>query len=167
MLIKRRGAEEGLTKGEPLLDVALFPFEPHSLRSGKGHKLEVKRSLCEALSKKIGRGDLERFKSELNGVLVEVRVEFHLWEGSPEVTNTRFKKDLDNLLKPVLDVLQPRLNAATKEELGLGLIDGDEYVCVIHASKNVVHSRDEEGLRIAIFKHEDADMLRALRTNTE
>ena len=139
------------------------------MRGGKGgHKLETKRRLRGKISEAIElKGlDPDELKARLKGRLLSVDVEFHLLEGSAEVTNTRFKKDLDNLLKPILDVLQVRLNNTTKEDLGLGLVEGDEYVSEIHARKSLVHDSDEEGVRIIIREYIDPDMLRALRENS-
>lgn len=139
------------------------------MRGGKGgHKLEVKRRLQEKIMEAMELKNLElgELRAKLEGKLLSVDVEFQLFEGSPEVTNTRFKKDLDNLLKPILDVLQVRLNSTTREELGLGLVEGDEYVCELHAKKSLVHAPEEEGVRITIREHEDPDMLRALRKNS-
>jgi hypothetical protein len=135
--------------------------------AGKGTNSRS-RGVCAKISKAIEREDidLEGLKSNLKGLLLSVGVEFFLLEGSPEITNTRFKKDLDNLLKPILNVLQTRLNAATKEELGLGLIDGDEYVGEIHARKSIVHTDEKEGIRIVIYRHKDDDMLWALQTRS-
>jgi Holliday junction resolvase RusA-like endonuclease len=158
-----------LAQGRTLLDVSLFPFEPHSLRGGRGgHKLEVKSRLREKILEEIERNalNLSELKAGLKGRLLSIDVEFFLLEGPAEITNTRFKKDLDNLVKPILDVLQVRLNSTTKEDLGLGLLEGDEYVCEIHAKKSLVHDPADEGVRITIREHPDPDMLRALQESS-
>ena len=83
---------------------------------------------------------------------LRIDVEFRLWKGSDKTTNTRAKKDLDNLLKPVLDVLQTSLNTQ-KTEPGLDLIEGDESVHEINARKIIVDDENDEGIRIVILEH--------------
>ena len=86
------------------------------------------------------------------GKTLRIDVEFRLWRGSEKTTNTRAKKDLDNLLKPVLDVLQTNLNTQ-KTEPGLDLIEGDESVHEINARKTIVDDESDEGIRIVILEH--------------
>jgi Holliday junction resolvase RusA-like endonuclease len=95
---------------------------------------------------------IEEARQNLRGKTVEIRVHFRLWKGSERTSNTRCKKDLDNLLKPVLDVLQDSLNAQ-KGEGGLGLIEDDDAVYNLSASKGLVESEQDEGVRIVILEH--------------
>ena len=88
--------------------------------------------------------------------LVTLTVLFFLWKGSPKVTNTRPVKDLDNLLKIVLDVLKlgPQ---------GLGIIEEDSYVCEVYSAKSLVDSEKEEGYRIIVEEFQDDPMLGVLK----
>jgi Holliday junction resolvase RusA-like endonuclease len=125
-----------------LFTVELKRFEPHTVRSGRGHK-NVKKQLHEAIG---------AAREKIRNKILRIDVEFRLWKGSDKTTNTRAKKDLDNLLKPVLDVLQTSLNTQQTEP-GLDLMEGDESVHEINAKKFIVDDESEEGIRITILEH--------------
>jgi Holliday junction resolvase RusA-like endonuclease len=135
----------------PLFRVDLKSFEPHTVRSGRGHK-NVKRELHEAIMKAVDGDEIGAAREKVKDKTLRIDVEFRLWKGSEKTTNTRAKKDLDNLLKPVLDVLQTSLNPQ-KTEPGLDLIEGDEAVHEINAKKIIVDEEKEEGIRIVILEH--------------
>jgi Holliday junction resolvase RusA-like endonuclease len=63
----------------------------------------------------------------------------------------RTKKDLDNLLKIVLDVLPVKMDSEGKND-GLGLIkkDHDHLVYEIKSTKTIVFKEKEEGIDIEI-----------------
>jgi Holliday junction resolvase RusA-like endonuclease len=131
-----------------LFRVNLRGFEPHAIRSGKGHK-DVKGSLREAILKAKGASGISDAKKKIGGKTIRIEVEFRLWKGSTSTTNTRSRKDLDNLLKPVLDVLQASLDAQ-ETRTGLDLIENDSLVHEIVAKKRIVGEELEEGIEIAI-----------------
>lgn len=133
---------------KPLFLVELRPFEPHTLRSGRGHR-NLKRELRDAIMGAMDGDDIAASREKLRGRILRIDVEFRLWRGAENVSNTRAKKDLDNLLKPVMDVLQTSLNTQ-RTELGLGLIEDDESVHEINTRKVLVNDEMEEGIRIAI-----------------
>ena len=83
-------------------------------------------------------------------------VSFLLWKGSPNITNTRPVKDLDNLLKIVFDVLR-------NHPQGLGIIEEDSYIGEVYATKQLVDKEEDEGYRIIIEEHHDPEMLRTLK----
>jgi Holliday junction resolvase RusA-like endonuclease len=136
---------------KPLFAVELTPFEPHTVRSGRGHK-NVKKELHEAIMRAADGDDIGAAREKIRNKTVRIDVEFRLWRGSEKTTNTRAKKDLDNLLKPILDVLQTSLNTQ-KTEPGLDLIEGDESVHEINAKKIIVDRESDEGIRIIILEH--------------
>lgn len=136
---------------KPLFSVELKVFEPHTVRSGKGHR-NVKRQLREAIIEATDGDEIGAAREKFRGKLLSIDVEFRLWKGTSRTTNTRAKKDLDNLLKPVLDVLQTSLNTQ-KTEPGLDLIEGDELVHEISARKVIVDYEKDEGIRIAVLEH--------------
>jgi Holliday junction resolvase RusA-like endonuclease len=142
-------------------DVLVAPFEPLSLKGGKGRKFERKETLRSEIEKRVVADELDNFRLEFRDKLVKVSLVFFLWKGSPNVTNTRWKKDLDNLAKPVLDVLQPYFDSQKTKE-GVGLIKSDEYVCVLHASKKLAAKKKDEGIQIVISGIRDDEMLRLL-----
>ncbi len=131
--------------------VQLKSFEPHTVRSGKGHK-NVKKQLHEAILQASDGDEIGAAREKFRDKVLRIDVEFRLWKGTEATTNTRAKKDLDNLLKPVLDVLQTSLNTQ-KTEPGLDLIEGDEKVHEINARKIIVDDEREEGIRIVILEH--------------
>jgi len=135
----------------PLFTVELTRFEPHTVRSGRGHK-NVKRELHQAIMRAADGDEIGAAREKIRNKTLRIDVEFRLWKGSDRTTNTRAKKDLDNLLKPILDVLQTSLNTQ-KTEPGLDLIEGDESVHEIHAKKIIVDDESEEGIRITILEH--------------
>jgi Holliday junction resolvase RusA-like endonuclease len=146
---------EQLEAQEILLDLTIAPFEP--LTPGNGQNTsEKKEKLANAIKERIPQENLERLRRELAGRLVGVTVVFLLWKGSPNVTNTRPVKDLDNLLKIVFDVLR-------NHPQGLGIIEEDSYIGEVYATKQLVDTEDQEGYRIIIEEHHDPDMLRTLK----
>jgi Holliday junction resolvase RusA-like endonuclease len=134
---------------KPLFTAELKHFEPHTVRSGRGHK-NVKKQLREAIMMAVDGDEIGAAREKVRDRTLRIDIEFRLWKGSEKTTNTRAKKDLDNLLKPVLDVLQTSLNTQ-KTEPGLDLIEGDESVHEINARKVIVDEEDDEGILIVIL----------------
>jgi Holliday junction resolvase RusA-like endonuclease len=146
---------EQLQAQEILLDLTIAPFEP--LTPGNGQNtVEKKERLANAIKERIPQENLERLRHQLAGRLVGVTVVFLLWKGSPNVTNTRPVKDLDNLLKIVFDVLR-------QGPKGLGIIEEDSYIGEVYATKQLVSREEDEGYRIIIEEHHDSEMLRTLK----
>jgi Holliday junction resolvase RusA-like endonuclease len=136
---------------KPLFVVELKSFEPHTVHSGKGHK-NIKKQLHEAILQATDGDEIGAAREKFRDKALKIEIEFRLWKGTQTTTNTRAKKDLDNLLKPVLDVLQTSLNTQ-KTEPGLDLIEGDEAVYEINARKIIVDDEQEEGIRIVVLEH--------------
>ncbi|MGA2663465.1 MAG: hypothetical protein ABSF83_00770, partial [Nitrososphaerales archaeon] len=86
---------------QPIFSVELKRFEPHTVRSGKGHR-DVKTELGEAIVGAAGREAVEAARQGAREKRLSIDVEFRLWKGGEGVTDTRARKDLDNLLKPVM-----------------------------------------------------------------
>jgi Holliday junction resolvase RusA-like endonuclease len=146
---------EQLEAQEMLLDLTITPFEPLTLGNGQNTG-EKKEKLANAIKERIPQENLERLRRQLAGRLVGVTVVFLLWKGSPNVTNTRPVKDLDNLLKIVFDVLR-------QGPKGLGIIEEDSYIGEVYATKQLVSREEDEGYRIIIEEHHDPEMLRTLK----
>jgi hypothetical protein len=142
--------------------VRLTDFEPLSLGGTGGEKYERKKELLKAIERKVDPSELQDWRERFQGKLVKVSVTFFLWKGSADVTDTVFKKDLDNLAKPVLDVLQKDVDEK-KTEPGLGLIQNDLHVCVLHLCKELVAQKTDRGMQIVVSEHRDDEMLRILR----
>src|SRR5437899_6241719 len=138
-----------------LLDLTIAPFEP--LTPGNGQNIgEKKGKVANAIKERLSNDGLERLKRQLAGRLVGITVVFLLWKGSPNVTNTRPVKDLDNLMKIVFDLLR-------HGPQGLGIIEEDSYIGEVFATKQLVDTEEQEGYRIIIEEHHDPEMLRTLR----
>ncbi len=136
-------------------------------RRKKSYLIKVRHFEPFTISDKIAERKLklkEEIKSqtenleEIRGFCLDrnlsINVRFFLWGGGPgDVTplEGRTKKDLDNLLKIVLDVLPEKMDNASKPE-GLGLIreNQDHLVYEIRATKKIVSNILDEGMDIEI-----------------
>ena len=98
--------EEGSPQsgGKTILDINVVPFEP-ATASGQ-NVAEKEAKLKKAIMERVKPDELAQLAKNRADRLVTLTVLFFLWKGSPKVTNTRAVKDLDNLLKIVLDVLK-------------------------------------------------------------
>ena len=86
---------------------------------------------------------------------VSVDICFNLYDGVKNDT-TRYDKDLDNLLKIVLDVLPDYMdNKSVNREPGLGIIQNDKQVFEIHSYKKFVQDTSQEGIDIIISEWDD------------
>lgn len=91
---------------------------------------------------------------------LSIDVCFYLFNGSTETGRSR--KDLDNLLKILCDVLPESMvgdgNVVTGKE-GLGLLrnNADDAIYEIHCMKRYVSSIEDEGLDCAIFEWSDVE----------
>lgn len=148
-------SEDGQT-GETILDITVVPFEPITPGSGQGIPDKQGR-LAKAITDKVQPEKLAMLRKERANRVVTLTVLFYLWKGSPDVTNTRPVKDIDNLLKILLDVLG-------SGPQGLGLVESDSFISELYASKQLVESEEEEGYRIVIEEYKDEPMLKTLRT---
>jgi Holliday junction resolvase RusA-like endonuclease len=146
---------EGLKDPKTFLDLTITPFVP--ITPGRGQNIgEKQERLANAVKERTSPNALILLKRELAGKLVAITVVFFLWVGAPNIPNTRPVKDLDNLLKKLLDVLKVGSH-------GLGIIKEDSFICEIYASKQVVDRVEDEGYRIIIEEYHDSKMLGILK----
>jgi len=129
-------------------------FEPLTKRPGSKTTAR-KKELRNALVQHITEDELNLAREKIKDRLVKIFVGFSLWKTPPVKSDTRWIKDLDNLLKMLLDVLG-------SDKQGLHLFNDDTYICEIQASKQLVAQEEEEGYLIRIREHKDDDMLRSL-----
>jgi len=132
---------------EPLFEVRLCNYEPHTPGDDP---MVAKRELRDAIINEIGLTAIKGARERLWDKKLSVQVVFSLWEGRADLSDTRSKKDLDNLLKPLLDSLQDKLEAGGKE-MGLGLIPNDDLIYEIQAKKEIVKEEAAEGIVLSIF----------------
>lgn len=98
--------------------------------------------------------NLDEIKEFCQDKKLSITVRFFLYDGKKDEKprpEGRTKKDLDNLLKIVLDVLPEKMDSEGKND-GLGLIkkDYDHLVYEIKSTKKIVFKEKEEGIDIAI-----------------
>ncbi len=87
-----------------LFQLRIVPFEPKTAGPNKDVP-KKKQELSRAIQDQVSDAKLALVKASLKKQLVKVTIVFYLWKGSPETTDTRPVKDLDNLLKIPFDVL--------------------------------------------------------------
>jgi len=124
--------------------ISLRDFEPKTARSHKEVKQKIE--LRDAIKKntknfsKIKEACKRKTKFSLD-------VKFFFWDGSG--VQGRTEKDLDNLLKVVFDVLCDYMDKNEKYP-GLGLMENDNMIFKVQATKKIVKKKKDEGLDIKI-----------------
>ncbi|OLC34278.1 MAG: hypothetical protein AUH84_05355 [Thaumarchaeota archaeon 13_1_40CM_4_38_7] len=111
-----------------------------------------KTELLEKLKKEIP--DLKKVQEKCKGAqFFSVDICFYL-NKSPQASGES-EKDLDNMLKPLLDVLAEKFtNSDNKPVDGLGLIGNDKLIHEIHCVKKHV-DKENTGFDIEISKWQD------------
>ena len=87
------------------LEIRVIPFEPFAWVAGE-RTGKREDTLAERIHQEIPLNTFTEFLKDRVDRLVALRVQFFLWEGSSKVTNTRWIKDVDDLLNAVFDVLK-------------------------------------------------------------
>ncbi len=139
------------------LEIRVIPFEPFAWVAGK-RTGEREEKLAERIRLDGPSHIFTKFMEDRADRLVALRVRFFLWEGSPKVANTRWIKDVDNLLNVVFDVLKVGPHS-------VGLIESDSYICDAHATKHLVAEEKDEGYKISIEEYRDERMLNILKNS--
>lgn len=124
-------------------------FEPLTASSDVVNR---KMKLKEKIEKETK--NLEEIKEFCKDKELSIDVRFFLYDSNEDETpqpEGRIKKDLDNLLKIVLDVLPEKMDSEGKND-GLGLIkkDFDHLVYEIKSTKEIVSKEKKEGIDIII-----------------
>jgi Holliday junction resolvase RusA-like endonuclease len=100
--------------------------------------------------------NLDEIRKFCQNKKLSITVQFFLYDGSKDKEpqpEGRIKKDLDNLLKIVLDVLPEKMDSeGTNDGLGLIKKDYDHLVYEIKSTKKIVYDKNEEGIDIIISK---------------
>lgn len=135
-------------------ELSIIPIEP--ITAGTGKRSEKLDKLTDAIKEKSTPEKLAEVREIFADRLVKITVTFYLWKGPTHGTKTRYVKDVDNLLKVLLDVLKTGPHR-------LGLVKEDSFICEVHASKQLVDAEEKQGYRIIIEEHEDEEMLRTLK----
>lgn len=122
--------------------------EPKSGTKGK-QRYARKSELIEEIKRLKEESVLEAARRGFAGKPVKVSVRFNLQKPLEGHSDTSGKKDLDNMLKLVLDSLQRKADTQGKLD-GLGIIDNDNAVYRIEAVKRIVDRPDQVGLKITV-----------------
>jgi len=124
--------------------IPLRPFEPKTAKAGD--EVERKIELRDFIQGKIN--NLSEIQQSCRNIeKFSINVKFYLWGGSK--VDGRTKKDLDNLLKIVCDVLADYMDSE-KTNQGLGIMRTDNAIHEIHCSKDIIDNENDEGMDIEI-----------------
>ena len=126
------------------------PTKPMSGSRGK-RRYERKEELIRAI-KEAKPDELETARRAFRNKSVKVSVRFNLEKPKKGSSNTVGKKDLDNMLKLVLDSLQTKADSQGKLD-GLGLIQDDDCVYRLEANKKLVDRPEQAGISISISEY--------------
>ena len=118
-------------------------FNPETASS---HKIKRKKELKKAISKKIGKQH-QVILEMVRGRDLFIDVCFYLYQS--EQTGTS-KKDLDNLLKILLDVLSVNMVNGQDKKRGLGFLRDDSQAFKIHCEKKIINNPKNTGLDLKI-----------------
>jgi len=120
-------------------------FEPLTGRKGT---VKRKQDLAGRLEIEIGK-DLPKIQKRTRSHPLFVDVCFYLYLSNEEGSS---KKDLDNLLKILFDVLSDNMVHGQKPIKGLSLMKDDSYVQKIKCEKIIVNSKERAGIDLLISK---------------
>ncbi len=130
--------------------ILVKPFEPKTAKTGQ--EVARKIELRDFIKNNILTLD-DVISSCRDKEKVSVEICFNLYDGIKNDTS-RYDKDLDNLLKIVLDVLPDFMdNKSENRETGLGIIKNDKQVFEIHSYKKFVQDTSHEGIEITISEY--------------
>jgi len=126
--------------------ISLRKFEP--LTAQAGEEVDRKIDMRDTILKKIS--NLSEIQQACRNIeKFSINVKFYLWGGTK--VEGRTKKDLDNLLKIVCDVLPNYMDSEKKNE-GLKIMETDNAIYEINSTKDIVPEEEDEGLDIEILE---------------
>ena len=126
--------------------ISVRKFKPKTVKTGIETTMR-KMDLQEAFVEQ--NPNLSKLQEECKGKQLSINVTFYLNENTPDKTS--YKKDLDNLLKILMDVIKEEMDDDDKK-IGLGLVIGnkDEEIFEIICHKEFVQSEDDEGIDLVL-----------------
>ena len=124
-------------------------FEPKTAKPGQ--EVERKIELRDIIRSRTQ--DLEQIRENCKDKKLALNICFYLNKERIDDVS-RYTKDLDNLLKIVMDVFPDYMDKKETNE-GLGLIKNDNLIYDIHATKEFVFSKDQEGIEIKISQYNE------------
>jgi len=130
--------------------ISIMKFSPQTAK--RGIEMTVRKKKLRDEFEKQNQNELPNLiKNCINKKSLKIKVIFNLNTNVPNPTT--FKKDLDNLLKVLLDIFPEEMDDDTKEK-GLGIIQGneDERVREIHCRKDFVKDPKDEGIIVEFYE---------------
>ena len=126
--------------------ISVRKFKPKTVKTGIETTMR-KMDLQEAFVEQ--NPSLSKLQEECKGKQLSINVTFYLNENTPDKTS--YKKDLDNLLKILMDVIKEEMDDSEKNT-GLGLVieNRDEEIFEIICHKEFVQSEDDEGIDLVV-----------------
>ncbi len=124
-------------------------FEPKTAKAGQ--EVDRKLELRDIIRSRTH--NLEEIRKNCKDQKIALDICFYLNKEREEDVS-RYEKDLDNLMKIVMDVFPNFMDKAENNE-GLSLISDDKMIFDIHATKEFVFNKDKEGLEIRISKYNE------------
>ena len=121
-------------------------FKPKTVKTGIETTMR-KMDLQEAFVEQ--NPNLSKLQEECKGKQLSINVTFYLNTNTPDKTS--YKKDLDNLLKILMDVIKEEMDDHEKK-IGLGLVieNKDEEIFEIVCHKEFVQNEDDEGIDLVV-----------------
>lgn len=116
------------------------------LTSSSRKKVERKKQLKSLIEKELGK-DLKKIRERCKDKRLLIDVSFRVIE-SDETGHS--KRDLDNLLKILLDVLSVNMVNGQDPILGVGLVENDSQIYEIRCKKIPVNLENEERVDLQI-----------------
>ena len=125
------------------LQIEIRDFNPETASS---NKLKRKKELKKALSIKIGKQHQKIRKRVIDKELF-IDVCFYFYQSEQSGSS---KKDLDNLLKILLDVLSVNMVNGQDKKSGLGFLKDDSQIFKLHCEKKIINNPKKVGLDLKI-----------------
>lgn len=129
-----------------LQKIEIRGFNPET--SGK-NKIARKNAFRIRLKNKIGK-NLTKVQQKSRRYPLLIDVCFYLYHSDE---SGRSKKDLDNLLKILFDVLSDNMVNGQVPKKGLSIMTDDSFVYKIKCEKKLVNSESREGLDLMISRY--------------
>ena len=129
--------------------ISVRGFTPKTVKKGKETTIR-KEDLYEAFVEQ--NKNLGELQDKCRGKKLSLNVTFYLNKNTPNKTS--YKKDLDNLLKILMDVIKEEMDD-DKKKAGLGLVieNKDEEIFEINCHKEFVSSKDDEGIDLVVSEY--------------
>ena len=126
--------------------ISVRKFKPKTVKTGIETTMR-KMDLQEAFVEQ--NENLNELQDKCKGKKLSINVAFYLNTNTPDKTS--YKKDLDNLLKILMDVIKEEMDDNEKK-IGLGLVieNRDEEIFEIICHKEFVTNEDDEGIDLVV-----------------